>query len=183
MNEDEQTFKPPMRRIRQTVDANTGEVLFSENIDGNKDFTQVYGLFWPVIKQFIKTDRKRALVLCAVIEHMNKGNAVVISQRTLAEITGLSLGSVCTALRLLEKENIVKKLRVGNIPVLHVNANLAWTTHANGRRYAALTAEVILSENEQVKPRPKMLKTVSLPKSSIAIEHPGQQVIPGTENL
>ena len=140
-------------------------------------------MFWPVIRQLIKDDPKQATVLSTVIEHMNKGNALVISQRTLSEITGLSLGSVNKALNLLEKGNLVKKLRVGNIPVIHINANLAWTTHANGRRYAMLTAEVVISEGEQVKPRPKMLKTVSLPKSSVSVEHPGQQVIPGTENL
>lgn len=161
-----------MERVRQTIDAKSGELLHVEKIPGNENFVMLFKDKLPVIRSLIKADAMAASLLFFLVEQMARDNLLVASQRTLAELVGISAASICRGLNTLKKHGIIEIKYVGNTPAIAINADLVWSTHANGKKYAACRAKMLISEDEQKKPRGKRLKIIT---TAAKAEDPRQQ--------
>lgn len=167
-------------RIRETIDGNTGEVLNRERMDGNKNFVMLFRDKMPVIRDLIVSHPSAATLLLFLAEHMDGTNCIFMSQRTMAELVDISQATINRALVVLCERRIVERIVIGNLSGYAINAQLVWTTHSNGRRYARLKADMLISEAEQQKPRAKARKVKTLTVDHKVID-PRQQLIPGIE--
>lgn len=167
-------------RVKEIIDQNTGEVLNRERLDGNKNFIMLFRDKMHVIRDLIKDKPQAATLLFFLTEHMDSTNAIFMSQMTLADLIQLSQPTISRALKELESRSIIQRIYVGNLVGYAINAQLAWTTHSNGRRYAHLKADMVISEGEQKKPRAKPARIKTLTVEHKVID-PRQQLIPGIE--
>ena len=79
-------------------------------------------------------------------------NAVVVSQRTLAEATGMSLSTVKRAVAVLRAGNWVEVRQIGptGTAVGYVlNDRVVWSGPRDGIRYSLFSAAVVISDIEQ----------------------------------
>lgn len=79
-------------------------------------------------------------------------NAVVVSQRTLAEATGMSLSTVKRAIAVLRAGNWVEVRQIGptgTAAAYVLNDRVAWSGPREGIRYSLFSAAVIVSDVEQ----------------------------------
>ena len=87
--------------------------------------------------------------------NVGDNNAVVASQKTLAQLLGSSTSTVKRALRVLEEGNWIEVAQIGSSGTVNayiVNSRIAWTEPRDQLRYARLKADVLLASDEQPKP-------------------------------
>lgn len=118
-------------------------------------------------------------VLFLIAERMNKSNALVISQATLAEILGYSRNAINVAVKLLEKERWVQIIKIGQSNAYIANAQVVWRD-ASGKRYTSFNAQVVASESEQDRPIENW-ENVQL--RHVPILGPSEEPIVGDEEL
>lgn len=85
-------------------------------------------------------------------------NAVVISQKTLAEIAGASRRGVQNALKLLEQEKWIQLVRIGDTGSVNahvINDRVIWSASRDKLKFSKFSAIVIASAQEQ--PNPEVL--------------------------
>lgn len=121
----------------------------SHEKDRNVGFVQLYEKHMPVIRKLIKDNPLAAEIFHFLIEQMDRNNSLACSTAVFEELTGRSRSTIWRAIKYLKKNKIIEISKMGNINVYHVNANLAWKSYANGRKYAKFNATIILSESEQ----------------------------------
>lgn len=88
-------------------------------------------------------------VLILLAEKMNKQNALVISQKALCQLMGKGRTAIYTAIKLLEKEQWIKTLKVGTANAYIVNERVFWSTDTQKRKYAVFSASIVTTECEQ----------------------------------
>ena len=87
--------------------------------------------------------------------NVGENNAVVASQKVLANLMGSSTSTVKRALKVLEEGNWIEVAQIGQSGTVNayvVNSRVAWTEPRDQLRYARLKADVLLSSEEQPKP-------------------------------
>lgn len=89
-----------------------------------------------------------ASILLFLTERMTRQNAIVISQKTLAEITKSERTSVNKAVKLLQSENWLQVVKIGSTNGYLINSKVVWRSHQE-KRYGYFNAEVVVSETEQ----------------------------------
>ncbi len=96
---------------------------------------------------------RSAQLLHLLVANMDKRGALVASQKTLAEMMGMSTDTVKRALVPLKEGNWVDVVRVGSsrggVNMYCVNRRVAWADKRKNQRYASFDARVILSVDEQ----------------------------------
>ena len=83
-----------------------------------------------------------------LVNHMSRSNALVVSQKAIAEGIGTTRETVNKALRYLAAHNFIQVLKAGGATVYVVNSRVAWQGE-RGARFAAFGADVIAIESEQ----------------------------------
>lgn len=79
-------------------------------------------------------------------------NAVVVSQRTLANLTGMSLSTIKRAVSVLEEGRWIEIRRLGPTGTVNayvINDRVAWYRSRDDLRHSLFSAEVIISADEQ----------------------------------
>ena len=79
-------------------------------------------------------------------------NAVVVSQRTLAKLTGMSTSTIKRALAVLESGRWIEVRRLGPTGTVNayvINDRVAWYRSRDELRHSLFSAEVIASADEQ----------------------------------
>lgn len=82
-------------------------------------------------------------------------NAVVISQKTLAELAGASRRGVQNALKLLEDDRWIEVVQLGETGTVNahvVNDRVVWSGKRENLRYSQFSAVVVVSSGEQRAP-------------------------------
>jgi hypothetical protein len=99
--------------------------------------------------------RKSALaaqIMHLLVARVGEHNAVVISQGTLAALTGASRRGVQKALRILIDDRWIELRQIGDRGTINahvINDRVAWSGKRDGIRYSLFSAVVVLSEDEQ----------------------------------
>lgn len=93
-----------------------------------------------------------AKIMHTLVSRVGEHNAVVISQATLAELTGSTRQGVSKALKILVADRWIEIRRIGATGQTNayiVNDRVAWLGKRDGIRYSLFSASVVLSSREQ----------------------------------
>lgn len=93
-----------------------------------------------------------ARLMHLLVARVGDHNAVVISQKTLAGLMGVTDRTVRTALKVLEADRWIEIRQIGDRGTVNayvVNRNIAWSGPRDGIRYALFSATVVVSDQEQ----------------------------------
>lgn len=114
----------------------------------NQGFVQVSRRYLDELDELaFRSPAARKLLTC-LVKGMNKQNAVMVSQESLAKLSGLSKPTIKRSVALLREQNWIEVVKVGTANVYRVNSGVFWTARADGR-WASFSAEVILNFDEQ----------------------------------
>jgi len=105
------------------------------------------------LKQMRELARKSPLaheILYYLVENMGRtSNAVIVSYKTLQEVTGTSRNTVYRALSVLQTDNWVQVVKIGTANAYAINANVFWQAGRNQKEYAVFKATVVAAASEQ----------------------------------
>ena len=93
-----------------------------------------------------------AQVMPVLTARVGEHNAVVVSQGTLASLTGASRRGVQNALKVLTDDRWIELRQIGERGTVNahiINDRIAWSGPRDGIRYSLFSAAVILSDQEQ----------------------------------
>ena len=112
-----------------------------------------------------------AQVLTLITERMDITNALIISQKTMAELCNVSRPTVARSIQLLKELNWIDTVRIGSSTAYVCNQSVFWQQARDKRYYADFTARVIASEEEQERP----LKELQKPKKLYKLPSPSEE--------
>lgn len=115
------------------------------------DFVQVTRGYLKDMRELARRSQPAHQILWLLTERMNKTNAVVMSQATMAQILGYSPATIKRGVALLKDERWVQTVNIGTANGYIVNSKVLWRDRG-GKRYASFFAEVVVSESEQIRP-------------------------------
>ena len=96
-------------------------------------------------------------VLHFMISKMSRGtNGVLISAAALSRQMGISPRTAQSAVAVLQEKSFVQIFKTGNSNVYIINSKVAWQGH-RGMRYASFNAQLIVDEQEQVRPLDELI--------------------------
>lgn len=136
-----------MAHEKEVTNYHTGEV---ETVNDN--FVQLYVDKLDLIIEMTGENPTAVKIFVWLLQHMDKRNALVVSQQALAEALGVSRMTVHTSTKYLKDKKAVDVYKSGNVSIYAVNAQIAWKADANGKRYALFDAAVYIADSEQDKP-------------------------------
>jgi hypothetical protein len=136
-----------MTHEKEVVDYSTGEV---ENVNNN--FVQLYIDKIPILLEIMKENRTAGSLFLWLVQHMDKRNALVVSQTALSEALGLARRTLQYSIIYLKEKKALTVLKSGNTNIYAINAQIAWKSTANGKKYALFDAAVYIAESEQEGP-------------------------------
>ncbi len=136
-----------MAHEKEIVDYFTGEV---ESVNDN--FVQLYIDKIPVLLEIMRENRTAGSLFLWLVQHMDKRNALVVSQTALSEALGLARRTVQYSIFYLKDKKALTILKSGNTNIYAINAQIAWKSTANGKKYALFDAAVYIAESEQEGP-------------------------------
>lgn len=93
-----------------------------------------------------------AMLMHLLVARVGDHNAVVVSQKVLAQIMGRHVNTVKSAFRTLRDRNWIEVRQIGERGTVNayiINDRVAWAGKRDGIRYSLLSAAVVLSEVEQ----------------------------------
>lgn len=114
------------------------------------DFVQLTRGYLRDMREMVSKSPAAFKTLLLLTERMNKTNAVIISQATIAQILGMSRTTVNAAVKKLEADAWLQVVKLGQVNGYVLNSKVVWRDRG-GKRYASFYAEVIASEDEQVR--------------------------------
>lgn len=136
-----------MTHEKEITNYHTGEVEMV-----NDNFVQLYIDKLDLIIEMMSENPTATKVFTWLLKQMDKRNALVVSQSALAEALGLAVRTVQYSIVYLKEKKAVAVLKSGNTNIYAVNAQIAWKSDANGKKYALFDAAVYIAESEQDKP-------------------------------
>lgn len=101
----------------------------------------------------IGTAPRAAQLLHLLVANMDNKGALVVSQGTLSQLSGLSLSTVKRALTTLKDDNWIDVIRIGSerggVSAYVVNRRVAWADKRENQRFAIFDARILVGEAEQ----------------------------------
>ena len=133
-----------MAHEKEVVNYHTGEVDIV-----NDKFVQLYIDKLDLIIEMTGENSTAVKVFVWLLQHMDKRNALVISQEALAEAMGMHRTTIFRCTNYLKKKKAVDVVKSGSTNIYAVNAQIAWKSGANGKKYALFDAGVYIVDSEQ----------------------------------
>jgi len=168
-----------------------GSPLSDVVMPGQATFAMVEKQALANLDELIQVDPHAARLIVSLIRLLEAhgGNVVVISNKAIEELLGVSRSTAMRALRLLKEGNWVQRIRIGGANALAINNAVAWVGPRGAMAHAAFTATVVASRSEQDAEtlqsiQPKKLPAVlngEIPIQVGSLTPPAQEIIPGTE--
>lgn len=91
-------------------------------------------------------------VLHLLLSRIGDHNAVVISQKTLAQLLNVDARTVRRAVAMLKEYRWIQTRQIGDrgtVLAYVINDSVAWTGKRDGIRYSLFSAQVVISDQEQ----------------------------------
>lgn len=136
-----------MAHEKELVDYKTGEVELV-----NDKFVQLYVDKLDLIIEMTGENPTAVKIFVWLLQHMDKRNALVISQEALAEAMSLHRTTIFRCTNYLKEKKALDVVKSGSTNIYAINAQIAWKADANGKKYALFDASVYISGIEQNKP-------------------------------
>lgn len=137
-----------MAHEKEVTNYETGEV---ETVNDN--FVQLYIDKLDLIIEMTGENKKAVQIFTWILKHMDRRNALVVSQVALAEAFGVTERSIRYSIAYLREKKALTMMKSGNTIIYAVNAQIAWKSDANGKKYALFDAAVYLADSEQDNPQ------------------------------
>lgn len=134
--------------LKQQVELLQRELVAQRQGATNFGFVQVSKKHIDDLNALARQSPAAHATLWALCKAMDKQNAVMVSQDSLAKLTGYSKATLKRAVALLRDQMWVQVLKVGTSNVYRVNSAVFWQARANGR-WASFSAEVLVNFDEQ----------------------------------
>lgn len=116
----------------------------------NLNFVQLYKTELKNLRALVRLNPTAAQILFVLVEKMNKQNAVVMSFKTLEQITKRTRQTCSKAIKDLKAANFINVIKVGSVNAYVVNSNVFWATDNQSKeKFAMFTATVVACGSEQ----------------------------------
>lgn len=116
----------------------------------NIDFVQLYKKELKQLRGLVRLNPTAAQLLFLFVEKMNKQNAVLMSYKTLEQITKKTRQTCSKAVKDLREANFINIVKIGNVNAYVVNSNVFWSTdNAIKEKFAMFTATVVACGADQ----------------------------------
>ena len=116
----------------------------------NLDFVQLYKKELKQLRSLVKLNPTAAQILLVFVEKMNKQNAVIMSYKTLEQITKKTRNTCSKAIKDLREAKFINIIKVGNANAYVVNSNVFWSTdNAIKEKFSIFTATVVACGADQ----------------------------------
>jgi len=102
--------------------------------------------------KLIANNPKAGALMHIIVGNMGRSNALVTSQKTLANLMGCTVRTVQRALEVLKDGNWLEVRQIGPTGTANayiVNDRVAWSGARDGIRYSQFSATVLVSSEEQ----------------------------------
>jgi hypothetical protein len=136
-----------MSHEKELVNYHTGEVELE-----NDKFVQLYIDKLDLIIEMTGENPTAVKIFVWLLQHMDRRNALVISQEALAEAMKLHRTTIFRCTNYLKEKKALDIVKSGSTNIYAVNAQIAWKADANGKKYALFDAAVYITDSEQDKP-------------------------------
>lgn len=126
------------------------ETTREANKKKNLDFVQLYKKELKQLRGLVKLNPTAAQILLVFVEKMNKQNAVIMSYKTLEQITKKKRNTLSKAIKDLREAKFINIIKVGNANAYVVNSNVFWSTDNQIKeKFAIFTATVVACGSDQ----------------------------------
>jgi len=112
------------------------------------DFVQFTRGYLKETRELAKKSMPAFMIFNFLTERMTRQNAIVVSQTTLMEILDLGRTSIHKGIKVLQDDNWIQVVKIGQANGYLVNSRVVWRSHQE-KRYGYFGADVIVSETEQ----------------------------------
>ena len=168
------------RGINELRDANARLLSLLEEKDRelnqkkNIDFVQLYKKELKQLRSLVKLNPTAAQILLVFVEKMNKQNAVIMSYKTLEQITKKTRQTCSKAVKDLRESKFINIIKIGNANAYVVNSNVFWSTdNAIKEKFSMFTATVVACGSDQ---DPDFEDWSNVKLKQIPIIYPGEQM-------
>ncbi|CCH57702.1 replication protein (plasmid) [Fibrisoma limi BUZ 3] len=136
-----------MEHEKERTNYHTGEV---ETVNDN--FVQLYVDKLDLIVEMTRENPTAVQMFTWLLKHMDKRNALIVSQHALSEALGMHRTTVHRCTVYLQAKKALAVFKSGNVNIYAINAQIAWKSDARGKKYALFDAAVYIAQSEQEKP-------------------------------
>lgn len=133
-----------MNHEKLVADYSTGEVK-----ELNDNFVQFYIDNMDLIIDINRKNPTAGTILLWIVKHMDKNNALVVSQTAICDALDIHRNTVTNAVNFLKESKALDVFKSGTTNVYAINEQIAWKDVAENKKFAHFSAKVFLSANEQ----------------------------------
>lgn len=136
-----------MKHEKTKIDYTSGEIS-----EVNANFIQFYEDKLPLISIMIDENATATKLFLFLVRHMDKRNAIIISQQAITEALGLTRQTISKCIKYLTDKKVLAIFKSGTSNIYAINSQIVWKTNANGKKYALFDARVYITKSEQETP-------------------------------
>lgn len=121
----------------------------------HKTWVQTQRAAHEVWARICRENGSAAALLHILVANLDKQNAVVVNQKTLAKMAGLSERTIRNALTVLKNENFIEVIRLngpGTVNAYVVNDRVVWTGKTSDKIHLSLFSASIIADAEFQEP-------------------------------
>jgi hypothetical protein len=166
-------------RKRELVLEEQQEAKARELAKKNADFVQFTRKGMREYSQLIERSAGAARLLVLMAEKMDYTNALVVSSKTLEELTGMSRATVTRAIAVLRDEQWVQIIKVGTANAYFINSGVFWSSYGD-RKHASFQATILATSSEQ---DPETMKGIELKRMPFLRKKDGERGLVGSDQL
>lgn len=144
----QQELQDMLRRAERELNSTNAELRRVKVGAINKDFVQLSKLYLDETIELSTRAPAAHKLLMTLVKHMNKTNAVMISNESLVKLTRMSESTIKRAIKLLREQHWLDVVKLGPSNVYRVNSSVFWQDRADGK-WAAFQADLIVNFDEQ----------------------------------
>lgn len=116
----------------------------------NHHFVQVNKTYMDDYARLIQRHPAAASLLIFLSARMGRSNnAIVISYKSMMELTNYSRVTIVNALKVLREQAWLDTVRIGSVKAYAINEKFVWQKANNQRHYAEFSATCIAAKSEQ----------------------------------
>lgn len=132
---------------------NIDPIIELENKDSrtrNPHFFQFYKRNFSLVRFLVENNHSAAKLFFHIVEHMDKSNALVISQVALCESLNMCRTKVWKSAKYLKDNKYLNVYKSGTSNIYVINCQLIWQQAHNRKKFAKFNASVYITESEQL---------------------------------